>query len=82
MTTLNVYDHECWFSYDDAEGFEPMDIWFTFDVTINGEWKPNHDFQAIIGLVDVADQLPQDDRAAIIALIDQLFAEYERGEAA
>lgn len=83
MTTLNVLDGEFWFVYDDADGFGALDIWFNADESIHGEWKPNHDFQAIASLLvgDVADKLTADDRSAIVSLIDQLFAEYQQGEA-
>lgn len=83
MTTLNVYDGEFWFSYDDADGFGSLNIWFNADESIHGEWKANHDFQAIDTVLgEVTDKLTADERAAIIALIDKLFAEYEQGEAA
>ena len=83
MTTLNTFDGAFWFLYDDATGFGPLDIWFTADESIHGEWKPNHDFQAIDTVLgEVTDKLTADEHAAIIALIDQLFAEYQQGEAA
>lgn len=79
MTTLNFYDGDFWFVYDDAEGFGPLQIWFTADENINGELKAIHDFQAYEGPHQITDCLSETDRASIIALIDQLFAEYQQG---
>jgi hypothetical protein len=81
MTTLNVYDGEFWFLFDDAGGFGPLEIYFNADESIHGDWRPNHDFSAHTELNDVTEHLSDDERKSIIALIDQLFAEYQKGNA-
>lgn len=87
MTTLNVYDGDFWFVYDDDPEFGDVEIWFTADENMNGEWKPRHDFQAIPSEFspasgDISAEFSETTRKDIITLIDQLFAEYQQGEAA